>query len=237
MTGIADIKIPILVLLFVNVLMYLSPVTYAEDIAHNPIPASLSGNVSIVRVDGEIGEDNGGAVVFLDGADANVRNTVDSGPTEISQQGAKFTPSVLPVVRGTTVRFINDDNIFHNVFSLSAAAAFDLGIFAKDTFKQVAFDKTGLVNVYCNIHPQMVSRILVLNNPWFATTDRDGSFRIENVPPGNYTLRVWHELGGELSKLTELKAGEGHVETITIKSTTASLRHKNKFGKPYREKY
>lgn len=214
-----------------------SPEIRASDDVNNERSASLSGSVEIVSIDGEIGGDNGGAVVFLDGSAANPDPAIDKSPVDISQLGAQFTPTVLPVVRGTTIRFMNDDNIFHNVFSLSAAATFDLGIFPKGTFKQLSFDKTGLVNVYCNIHPQMVSRILVLSNPWFATTDTDGSFHIENIPPGTYTLRVWHELGGELSKSIELKAGEGDVEVLSITNTTASLSHKNKFGKPYREKY
>jgi plastocyanin len=199
--------------------------------------ARLSGAVVITRVDGSIAEDHGDAVVFLDGAVAEEAESMGAIQLDISQRGARFTPKVLPLTRGSTVRFMNDDNIFHNVFSLSRAATFDLGIYPEGTHKYVTFADSGLVNVYCNIHPDMVSQILVLNNPWFAKTDTGGDFLISAIPPGEYTLRVWHEHGGEIKKTILLNAGENHVETLRISSSVASLSHRNKFGKPYRDKY
>lgn len=223
-------------LLALTTLVALSP-AYSSGSADNLTLARLSGAVIIERVDGTLAEDNGNAVVFLDGAHAGGNGSVDTTPIDISQRGARFTPDVLPLTRGSAVRFMNDDNIFHNVFSLSRAATFDLGIYPEGTHKYVTFDKSGLVNVYCNIHPDMVSQILVLNNPWFAKTGSDGAFRIDDIPPGEYTLRVWHELGGEITKKILLSAGENHVEALRISSTVASLSHRNKFGKPYRDKY
>jgi hypothetical protein len=113
---------------------------------------------------------------------------------EIRQKNAVFVPHVLPVMVGASVVFPNDDNIFHNVFSKSDAASFDLGLYKKgDQPKQVPFTKPGEVDVFCSIHARMSCIILVLENPYFAVTDSRGRYTITNVPPGNYTLVAWQE--------------------------------------------
>jgi hypothetical protein len=113
---------------------------------------------------------------------------------EIHQKNATFVPHVLPVMVGTSVEFPNDDNIFHNVFSKSDAAPFDLGLYKKgDLAKQVPFNKPGEVDVFCSIHARMSCIILVLENPYFAVTDSRGHYTITNVPPGTYTLVAWQE--------------------------------------------
>jgi len=113
---------------------------------------------------------------------------------EIRQKNATFVPHVLPVMVGTAVEFPNDDNIFHNVFSKSDAAPFDLGLYKKgDPAKQVPFNKPGEVDVFCSIHTHMNCIILVLENPYFAVTDSRGHYAIPNVPPGTYTLYAWQE--------------------------------------------
>jgi hypothetical protein len=113
---------------------------------------------------------------------------------EIHQKNATFVPHVLPVMVGASVVFPNDDNIFHNVFSKSDAAPFDLGLYKKgDQAKQVPFNKPGEVDVFCSIHARMSCIILVLENPYFALTDSRGHYAITNVPPGTYTLTAWQE--------------------------------------------
>jgi hypothetical protein len=113
---------------------------------------------------------------------------------EIRQKNATFVPHVLPVMVGASVVFPNDDNIFHNVFSKSDAAPFDLDLYKKgDPAKQVPFNKPGEVDVFCSIHARMNCIILVLENPYFAATDARGRFTITNVPPGDYTLVAWQE--------------------------------------------
>ena len=199
--------------------------------------ASVSGSVTIIQANGDPLDDRSNVVVFLDGvsADSNLISTTD--PVPVSQNGGRFTPRVLPVIRGTTLRFFNDDDIFHNVFSLSKAAPFDLGIYPKGTYRDVMLSKTGVIKIYCNIHPDMVSTVVSLPNPWFDKTGRDGSFVIGHVPPGEYTLRIWHEYGGSLMRPLVLVAGATHVESAVIRNTAISHPHKNKFGKPYRKKY
>jgi hypothetical protein len=113
---------------------------------------------------------------------------------EIHQKNAVFVPHVLPVMVGASVVFPNDDNIFHNVFSKSDAAPFDLGLYKRgDPPHQVTFTNVGEVDVFCSIHARMNCIILVLANPYFAVTDSRGHYTITNVPPGNYTVVAWQE--------------------------------------------
>jgi plastocyanin len=109
----------------------------------------------------------------------------------LSQKGANFSPSVLPVVRGSQVDMSNDDWVSHNAFSKSAAKSFDLGIYAQDARKLVTFEKLGVVEIFCSIHPRMNAVILVLQNPFFAKPARDGQFAIDDLPAGTYTVKTY----------------------------------------------
>jgi len=112
---------------------------------------------------------------------------------KVSQRGAMFSPHVLPVVVGTTVEWPNNDEIFHNVFSISEAKSFDLGLYKSPEVKPITFEKPGRVDVFCSIHTRMNCIILVLENPHFAATDDKGRYAIPNVPAGTYKLKAWHE--------------------------------------------
>ncbi len=137
-------------------------------------------------------------VVYIEGPVGTntpvVTNLVSVSTKRIAQRGALFSPHVLPVVVGTTVEWPNDDNIYHNVFSMSDAKQFDLGLYkGSPPDKRVKFDKAGRVDVFCSIHENMHCVVLVLENPYFAPTDEDGNYKILNVPAGTYTLKAWHE--------------------------------------------
>ncbi len=112
---------------------------------------------------------------------------------KVAQKGAAFSPHVLPVVVGTTVEFPNEDEIFHNVFSISDTKEFDLGLYKDPEVKRVTFNKQGRVDTFCSIHSKMNCIVLVLENPFFATADKRGRYSIPNVPPGTYQLKAWHE--------------------------------------------
>jgi hypothetical protein len=110
----------------------------------------------------------------------------------MDQKNLAFAPRVLPVVQGTTVSFTNSDDIQHNVFSPSrAAGAFDLGTYSRGEARSVTMRQEGDVLVLCNIHMEMEAHILVLRDPFFAVTDRDGRYRIADVPPGRYAVKLW----------------------------------------------
>jgi plastocyanin len=121
-------------------------------------------------------------------------NLEEVATTRIAQEGAVFSPHVLPVMAGTTVEWPNNDRIYHNVFSMSDAKQFDLGLYkGNPPDKRVKFDKPGRVDVFCSIHTSMNCVVLVLENPYFAATDGSGNYKIQNVPPGKYKLKAWHE--------------------------------------------
>lgn len=119
--------------------------------------------------------------------------TVVTSRNKVTQEGAQFSPHVLPIVVGTTVDWPNNDRIYHNVFSFSEPKNFDLGLYKSGDSKQVTFDKPGRVDVFCSIHSTMSCIVLVMENQYFAKADEKGNYALTNVPPGTYKLKVWHE--------------------------------------------
>jgi plastocyanin len=216
-------------------------VTYrSDDGRRGTFPArwnTVAGEVSIATVDGSERKDRSNVVVFLEGVATPVDRATPWRARQITQQEARFEPRVLPIVRGEKVEFPNDDFIFHNVFSLSETQPFDLGAYGPGQSRSVEFPRTGLVRVYCNIHPQMLSTILVLENPFFATTDERGRFTIAGVPDGTYVLRAWQEFGGDHRETVELAGGKLATVRFRLAEDKVTLEHRNKFGLPYREAY
>ena len=129
----------------------------------------------------------------------------------MAQHEERFVPHVLPVVQGATVDFPNDDDVYHNVFSLSAAAGpkgFDLGRYPKGTSRSFTFGKAGTVQVGCHIHSEMSAIILVLSNPYFASPADDHHFVIDDVPEGDYTIVGWHERIKPITRRIHVGAGQ-----------------------------
>ena len=133
------------------------------------------------------------AVVYLDSAPSGAFELPEPGRAAMDQRDQTFVPHVLAVTVGTTVDFPNSDVTFHNVFSLSKTKTFDLGRYSRGKSKAVRFDRPGVVQVFCDIHSHMSAYILVFAHRYFAVTDQAGAFTIAGVPPGSYTLAVWHE--------------------------------------------
>jgi len=132
------------------------------------------------------------AVVFFDPAPAVSEGPVDAKAV-MRQRDATFAPHLLAVTVGTTVEFPNDDETYHNVFSLSKPRRFDLGRYAAGRSKSVRFDRPGIVRVFCDIHSQMNAFILVFDHRFHAVTDAEGRYRIDRVPPGSYRVTAWYE--------------------------------------------
>jgi plastocyanin len=136
--------------------------------------------------------------------------------TRITQQGAMFTPHVLPVVVGTTVQWPNNDEIFHNVFSVSDTTNFDLGLYRDNPpEKKITFNKVGRGDVFCSIHANMHCIVLVLENPYFAVADERNHYSITNVPPGTYRLKAWHErMPPQVKEITVPETGEVKADFV-----------------------
>jgi hypothetical protein len=134
------------------------------------------------------------------------------GPFLVGQKGLEFEPHVLAVAKGTTVEFPNRDVVFHNVFSLSKAASFDLGRYPSGSAKSVRFTEPGMVKVFCHIHSDMAAIILVLDNWLFSTPAEDGRYSLDSIPPGEYTITAWHERARLSSKRIRVEAGQ----TLTL---------------------
>lgn len=111
----------------------------------------------------------------------------------MDQRNETFVPHVLAITIGTTVDFPNSDKFYHNVFSLTKGARFDLGRYAAGHSRSIRFDRPGIVRVFCDIHSHMNAYILVFSHPFYAVTDSDGRYRIDNVPPGSYNVIAWNE--------------------------------------------
>ncbi|MBI3683877.1 MAG: hypothetical protein HY235_26175 [Acidobacteria bacterium] len=154
-------------------------------------PIALAGSVT-GKIQCKGMKDNRDAVVYLENVPGQVPAPKDAAV--IDQLKMVFIPHVLPVLVGTSVKFLNSDSVLHNVFTPSKAGnRFNLGSWPKGQTKTYTFDKPGEVRLLCNVHPEMEAWVIVLTTPYFVKTGPDGSYSIANAPPGKYTLRVWHE--------------------------------------------
>lgn len=137
---------------------------------------------------------------------------------EIDQRNLIFIPHVLPIVAGTSVDFLNNDDVQHNIFSPDDCSKFNLGTWGKGARKSHKFTKVGCESVIlCNVHPEMEAYVVVLQNTYYATTDSNGNFTINNVPPGTYTIKIWNEkLSASSQKITVPASGKLTV-SFTLK--------------------
>jgi hypothetical protein len=153
-------------------------------------------------------------IVYLKGV--TFPGTLPISHQEIRQENESFIPRVLAITRGSSVDFPNGDPFFHNVFSLSSAAAFDLGRYPAGKTQSWRFAKAGLVKVFCHIHSHMSASILVLDHPYFATPDVDGRFTLPNVPAGSYTVVGWHERVGERTHAARVDSGRTTTMELSL---------------------
>lgn len=143
-------------------------------------------------------------VVYLDAPDLPSRPT----PATMDQHHRRFEPEVVAVPVGSTVSFPNSDPIFHNVFSLSKVKPLDLGNYAAGESRSVTFNQTGIVQLYCHLHPNMSGAILIAPNRWVTQPAANGTFTLTQVPPGRYRLAAWHKSAGFFRRTIEVKAGQ-----------------------------
>jgi plastocyanin len=149
---------------------------------------SLKGKVKVFRA-----RHSGDVVVYLEGTNLNEKYMPPAEHAVLDQKNLIFIPRVLPILQGTTVDFKNSDDVQHNVFAPGDAEKFNLGTWGLGEEREFTFNKPGEVIILCNVHSEMVAYIVILENSYFAKTDEQGNFRIENVPAGTYQIKTWHE--------------------------------------------
>jgi plastocyanin len=168
-----------------------------------------------------------GAIIYVDDIIAPVRGTAT-----MKQEGKQFVPNILVVQRGTTVSFPNMDAIFHNVFSITPDHSFDLGSYPQGDSKTVTMTKSGVVSVYCNMHPQMVGHILVVPNGNYVRAGKDGFFRLTNVPAGRHRVVAWAPNAKPAEADAEVTKDGVVTLELELKKGRATA-HTKKDGLPY----
>ena len=152
------------------------------------------------------------AVVYLEGS---FPKSNSSTTKQIEQKDLTFIPALLPVRVGTKIEFPNYDDTYHSVFSYSPAKRFDLGRYRPDErpIPSKVFDTPGLVTLRCDIHEHMRGLILVVDTPYFVTTDANGQFRLNGLPSGHYLLKAWIDSKTTREQPVDLKDGTtAHVD-------------------------
>jgi plastocyanin len=152
------------------------------------------------------------SVLYLERAPRGAFADLEERHARMDQRGERFVPHVLAITVGSVVDFPNNDQTYHNVFSLSDTRTFDLGRYAAGHSKAVRFDRPGIVRVFCDIHSHMNAFILVFAHRYFAVTDADGHYHIDNVPPGTYTVVMWNEAWPQETRQVTVPEAGGEVD-------------------------
>lgn len=196
---------------------------------------ALFGRVRVLTADGQPRDRADHLVLFLEGLPR--QPAPPNRRVEITQRDRTFRPDLLVVPVGTTVSFPNHDTVFHNIFSLSKPQPFDLELYGPGETRMQQLGHAGLVKIYCNIHPEMVAHIVVLEHGSAVTATPGGFFCISDLPDGEFKLRCWSEFGGDQEQSVMLGGQLATRLDLQVQETKRRLPHRNKHGRPYREKY
>jgi plastocyanin len=208
-------------------LVLVAPIALAAPVQRG----SIAGEVVVVRAALRSAPPLDQVVVYLE--DAPAVDEMPKGPFEMAQADKSFAPPLLIVPVGATVAFPNRDGYYHNVFSPTPDAKFDLGLYRGGIAKTVTLEKPGVVSVYCNIHSQMSANVLVVPNPYYARAGRDGRFEIQRVPRGTFHAVVWSPFGATVRETVQVEAGKETQLRVTLRQRSTDDRHLNKEGKDY----
>ena len=176
----------------------------------------------------------GGTVLWMKRLDAPTPRPAPARNKVIRQLNKTFIPRVLAVPVGSKVDFRNEDEIFHNVFSLSRPNDFDTGLYRQGASYSQVFRKAGAVQILCNIHATMIAHVFVVDTPYYTQADAAGLFTIKNVPPGEYEMETWHEASAKPWKQT-VTVGPDGVRGLAVKvagDKTGPTQVPDKSGKP-----
>jgi plastocyanin len=200
-----------------NAVVRSDPAPPATRPATRPMGGSVHGQVTITGNLGLQKPDLSRVVVFL--ADDPALTAASNAPAQtfVIQRNKEFHPNFLVVERNTSIEFPNWDRFEHNVFSRSAAApAFDLERYPYGQSKSRVFEKTGVVQLFCNIHPSMRAVIYVTPNSFFTRCDSEGHFTLSNIPPGKYSIAAWQDRCGEQQLPVEIASDQSAEITLEL---------------------
>ena len=179
--------------------------------------AGLCVAASAGDIEGKVTGMKGKSVVYVDAIAGKTFPAPKDHPV-IDQKGLMFNPHVVVVQQGTTVDFLNSDNVAHNVFWPNVGGdkkqTKNLGTWPKGEKRSFTFDKAGVVPLLCNVHPDMAGYLVVTPTPYFAETDDAGNYKIKDVPDGSYTVTVWHE--GAKNQSTPVTVSGGGKADFTL---------------------
>jgi plastocyanin len=199
-------------------------------IAHAaPLAGRVVGTAKVTEADGKLGSPTE-VMVYITG----FTEPPAEASAKIEQKGRRFQPDIVAVTLGGKVEFPNGDPFLHNVFSQSPPRKFDLGSFKKGESKDRQFTSLGVVEVYCNIHPEMAATILVLPNRRYVRVGADGKFALDGVPPGTWTVWAFTRRAPKpaSAKITVTAGGDTTVDLSVVRG--GEQPHANKFGEKYR---
>lgn len=136
----------------------------------------------------------------------------------VDQHGCVFSPHVAAAMVGQPVDFINSDALLHNVRTVSKAnKLFNIAQPVQGMKTTKKFDQPEVgIQLRCDVHFWMVSYLHVLPHPYFAVTGEDGSFSIQGLPAGTYTLELWHEKLGTQSQTITVQEGESKAIDFSV---------------------
>ncbi len=194
---------------------------------HSATAATVTGKVAVVGAAGAVGAR---PVVYAE--PLSVPAPARPVKVRLVQKDKAFSPPVLVVPVGSTVEFPNDDPIFHNVFSLTAPAPFDLGLYRAGESKQRTFTQPAAYRVFCNIHPQMTAFIVVAPTPYVTIAGTDGRYSLD-LPAGRYRVTARSERAAAVSVEVTVGAGAQSVSDLSLDESRFVAAHKNKFGQDY----
>lgn len=170
-------------------------------------------------------------IVFVEKAPAG---TAKAQTVKNSQRNLKFSPAVMVIRKGEKIEFKNEDKVYHNVFSLTPGNEFDLGLYRGGDARSQTFDGVGEVDVFCNIHPDMVAKVLVLQNELHASAGKDGSYTLAGVPSGTFTVVAWSpEHKPQKKQVTVGEDGAPVTLDFELAPRAASKPHLNKNDEQY----
>jgi plastocyanin len=193
---------------------------------------AVSGRVSIQEKPGEATKDFDATVIYLKPKGSPVHFA--ESKAQMAMSGRQFTPRVRVITTGSTIEYANQDPFSHNIFSTAPGAAFDLGTYGNGVAKSTVFKKPGAYPVYCNIHAQMTSYVVVVSTPYFTQAGADARWKIASVPAGKWELHVWHERAPEVVQDIEVSAAGLQNADVTLDARGfKQVAHKDKLGKDY----